>query len=152
MIDVRNQILERLPEVCRAITGMAAVGINCLDVPGIRRPAVIINDGIEEVSLERPTSVRRFSQVQIMDLTPDIRLLLRTEGGSDEARELVSLFRARVISAILGDSELQSILGANGAIRYGGCTSPDPSPEAKETRLDFTFVFTYPLKLSDLTA
>lgn len=150
MRDIRDEILIRLAEVCRNITGVAAVGTNCLDVAGLVRPAIIINDGTEDVGLERSNSARRYSQIQLMDLTPEIKLLLRTTDASD-ARRLVSVFRGRLISAILSDSELQGILSANGAIRYSGCTSPDPSPETKEPRLDFTFVFTYALKLSDLT-
>ena len=149
-IDTRELILARLPVVCTGITGIAAVGQNQLDVPGLARPAILINDGSEEVLLDRPNSASRFGQVQIMDLTPDIRLLMRADMGTD-ARKITSMFRGRVIAAILGDATLRGIVGANGAMKYGGCSSPDPSPETKEPRLDFTFVFTYPLKLSDLT-
>lgn len=150
MIDTRELILARLPIICVGITGIEAVGQNQLDVPGLARPAIIINDGSEDVQLDRPNSVSRFGQVQIMDLTPDIRLLLRADMGAD-ARKITSMFRGRLIVAILGDAILRTIIGANGAMKYGGCSTPDPSPETKEPRHDFTFIFTYPLKLSDLT-
>lgn len=150
MVDIRDDILARLPIVCAGITGIVAVGENGLDVPGVVRPAIIINDGSEEVVLERPNSPRRFGQVQIVELTPDIRLFLRADDGRD-ARKIKNLFRARIILAILGDATLQSILGANGSMKYSGCSAPDPSPETKEPRLDFTFTFSYPLKLSDLS-
>lgn len=150
MVDIRDEILARLPVVCSGITGIVAVGENGLDVAGLARPSILINDGTEEVSLERPNSPRRYGQVQLVELTPEIRLVLRADDGSD-ARKIKNLFRRRIILAILGDSGLQTILGANGSMKYSGCTAPDPSPETKEPRLDFTFVFSYPLKLSDLS-
>jgi hypothetical protein len=151
MIDVREQILERLPVVCAGVTGIGAVARNRLDVPGLTRPAVLIMDGVEETSLDRPAGgIKRFSQIQFMELTPEIRILLRADDGTD-AGAVTSLFRRRVISSILNDAALQAIMGANGIIRYGGCSVPEPDPQTKEPRLDLTFVFTYPLRLSDLT-
>lgn len=150
MIDIREQLLAQLVIVYEGITGIEAVARNALDIVGIKRPAILVNDGSEELVLERPNSVRRFGQIQIMDLTPDVRLLLRADDGN-EGGALISLFRARIILATLNDIGLRNILGANGAMRYAGCSTPDPSPESRFPRLDLTFIFSYPLKLSDLT-
>lgn len=151
MLDIRKEILDQLAVIGAGITGIVAVGQNVLDVPGLARPALIFMDGTEEVVLERPNSPRRFSQVQLVELTPDIRLLHRAETGID-ARSLTSIYRNRLFVAITTDTTLQGILGANGAISYKGMSVPEPNPEAKEQpRVDFTFVFTYPLKISDLT-
>lgn len=151
MNDIREQILSRLLVVCSGITGVQAAARNQLDVNALYRPAIIILDGSEEPFLERPNSNRkRFSEIQMMDLSPEVRLLLRADDGS-EGGNITSLFRGRTIDAILNDTSLQSLVGTSGAMWYRGCSVPEPSPETKEPRLDLTFVFTYVLRLSDLT-
>lgn len=150
MNDIREQILERLPIIAATITGIAATGRNILDVPGLYRPCLIIQDGVEETILERPNSIRRFSQVQIVELTPDIRLLLRADSGPD-AGNLASIYRNRIFVAFTTDTVLQGLVGVNGSIIYKGLSIPEPTPETKEPRVDFTFSFTYPVKLTDLT-
>jgi hypothetical protein len=147
--DIREQILSRLVTVC-AVTGIVTVGRNLTDVPLMQRPAVTINGGAEEMtSSPRPSA--RFSQVQLMELTPGIMLLVRSDTGA-EGGALMSLFRGRLINAILSDTTLRGIVTTNGAIRYEGCNEVDPTPESKEPRLEINIVFTYPLILSDLAA
>lgn len=150
MNDIRENILDRIYNIWSGITGIAAVGRNVLDVPGLTRPAILQFDGAEDLLLGRPNSYKNFAQVQLMELKPEIRLLLRADSGNS-AGTLASTFRARILTAIASDVTLQGILGANGAIRYEGCSMAEPSPETKEPRMEFTFVFSYPLKLSDLT-
>jgi len=148
--DIREQILARLVTVCAGVTGIVSTGRNLTDVPLMQRPAVTINGGAEEmVSSPRPNA--RFSQVQLMDLTPGITLLVRADTGA-EAGTLMSLFRSRLVNAILADTTLRGIVTTNGAIRYEGCNEVDPTPESKEPRLELQVVFTYPLKLSDIAA
>jgi hypothetical protein len=86
-----------------------------------------------------------------MELTPGIMLLVRSDTGA-EGGALMSLFRGRLINAILSDTTLRGIVTTNGAIRYEGCNEVDPTPESKEPRLEINIVFTYPLILSDLAA
>lgn len=148
MADIREQILARLVTVCAAVTGIISAGRNLTDVPLMARPAVLVNGGAEQmVSSPRPAA--RFSQVQIMDLTPGVTLLVRSDTGA-EAGALMSLFRGRLVAAILADTTLRGLVTTNGAIRYEGCNEVDPSPESKEPRLELQIVFTYPLRLSDL--
>lgn len=150
MNDIRENILNRIYDICGGITGIVAIGRNVLDVPGLARPAALVFDGAEELLLGRPNSYKNFAQVQLMELKPEIRLLLRADSGNN-AGTLASTFRVRILTAITSDVTLQEILGANGAIRYEGCSMLEPSPETKEPRMEFTFVFSYPLKISDLT-
>lgn len=149
MADVREQILERLVTVCAGVTGVTTAGRNLTDVPLMARPAVLVNGGAEQmISSPRPSA--RFSQVQLMELTPGITLLVRSDTGT-EAGALMSLFRGRLVAAILADATLQSIVTTNGAIRYDGCNEVEPTPESKEPRLELQVAFTYPLRLADLT-
>jgi hypothetical protein len=99
--------------------------------------------------LSSPRPAARFSQVQLMDLTPGIMLLVRSDTAA-EAGSLMSLFRGRLVAAILADATLRSLVTTNGAIRYDGCNEVDPTPESKEPRLELQIVFTYPLRLADL--
>lgn len=141
--------MARLVTVCAGATGVVTVGRNLTDVPLMARPAVTINGGAEQmVSSPRPAA--RFSQVQIMELTPQVLLLVRSDTGP-EAGSLMSLFRGRLVNAILADATLRGLVTTNGGIRYEGCNEIEPTPESKEPRLELQFVFTYPLKLSDLT-
>lgn len=156
MADIREQILARLVVVCQGVTGIAAVARNKLDVPGLVRPAVLINGGAEQLLTRHERA--RFSQVQLMDLTPQVLLLVRADDGN-EAGTLLSLYRNRVVAAVLDDGfgspvsgTLRELVTTNGGIRYEGCAEPELTPESKEPRLELQFVFTYPLKLSDLAA
>lgn len=150
MADLREAILAQLVTVCAGVTGILTCGRNLLDVPLMQRPAVVITGGAETL-LSQPRPAARFSQIQIMELVPGITLLLRADNGP-EAGQLMSLFRARLVTAILGDATLRSLVTTNGAIRYEGCNETEPLPESKEPRLELSFVFTYPLRLSDLAA
>lgn len=156
MTDTRELILSRLVEVCAGVSGIAAATRNRPDAPAngtIRpRPAVVIAGGAEQMTLA-PAAGRRgyISQVQLMELSPQITILARADTGS-EAGALLSLYRSRVVSAVLSDATLIGYVGTNGGIRYEGCAEPDPLPESQEPRIDVTLVFTYPLNISDLAA
>lgn len=147
MADLREQILARLAVLCAAVTGVVAVARNRTDVPLTQRPAVLVNGGAEQM-LSSPRPAARFSQVQLMELTPGITLLVRSEDA--DAGALMSLFRGRLVNAILSDATLRGIVSTNGAIRYDGCNEVDPTPESKEPRLELQIVFVYPLRLADL--
>lgn len=151
MADIREQILSRLVMVCAGVTGIVSAGRNLTDVPQNARPAAIVWGGAEQVRLAVTGQRYRHSEVQTMDLTPQVLVLVRADTGA-EAGALMSLFRGRLVNAILSDATLRGLVTTNGAIRYEGCNEVEPTPESKEPRLELQFVFTYPLKLSDLAA
>jgi hypothetical protein len=149
--DQREAILSRLVTVCGAVAGINAVDRNRLDVTGMLRPAVIILDGAETVGLP-PISDGRgatISHVQLMELRPAIIVAVRGDGGG-EAGSLLTLYRNRVLAAILTDATLIASVSRNGGIRYEGCVVPEPDAEAKEYRIDLQVVFVYRFTLADL--
>jgi hypothetical protein len=149
--DQREAILSRLVTVCGAVSGINAVDRNRLDVGGMLRPAVIILDGAETVGLP-PISDSRGATVsheQRMELRPAIIIAVRGDGGG-EAGSLLTLYRNRVLSAILTDATLLGSVSRNGGIRYEGCIVPEPDPETKEYRIDLQVVFVYRFTLADL--
>jgi hypothetical protein len=64
----------------------------------------------------------------------------------------MTLYRSRVVNAVLNDAELLGLVGANGGIRYESATVAVPDAEAREYRITVELVFTYPFYLSDLGA
>jgi hypothetical protein len=147
MADPREPILARLAVVCAAVTGVAAVVRNKRDVPGLARPAVIILDGAE-TRREMEEKRVRWSQVQIMDMSPTIRIIIRGDDGP-ESGALLSLFRGRLAYAVLNDATLRSLVGTNGDIQFEDFSIDEPDPETREYRATMTMVFTYPFRLSN---
>jgi hypothetical protein len=147
-VDKREAILARLVTLCSGVTGIVSTRRNALDVPFLERPAVIIQDGGEERQ-DGPASDNR-SQVTRIELSPQLWLLVR--GSGDEAGPLLSLYRQRILYAVLTDSTLRDLTGTSGGIRYEGCNVPEPSPESKETRLDLNLSFIYTLNINDLAS
>jgi len=146
--DTREVLLARLVTVCGAVEGVRAVGRNTLDVAALNRPAVIVQDGIEQ--MRDLANGARYSEIGRMELSPSVTVFVRAGNGVDPGG-LMSLYRSRVVLAVLTDAELIAATGRNGGIRYEGCVAMAPDAETKEHRIDLTFVFAYTWKLDDLS-
>jgi hypothetical protein len=152
MTDRREDILSRLVFVCGAVDGVTAAVRNRLDVSKLQRPAVAIFDGAEQL-LDAPMSVRGIpghSEIQRMELSPLISIHIRGTDTAD-AGTLLSLYRSRVLAAVLNDSMLLATVMPNGGIRYEGVTVAPPAAEGNEHRIDLALVFTYTFRLADIT-
>lgn len=151
MADQREAILSRLVTVCGAVEGINAVDRNRLDVTEMLRPAVIVLDGSEHMVTASPSSGRdaTVSEKQRMELLPQVIIAVRGNGGG-EAGTLLTLYRNKVLAAILNDTALRASVTTNGGIRYEGCVVPPPDAEAREYRIDLNLVFTYIFSLGDL--
>jgi len=149
LADPREAILTRLVVVCAAVSGIQAAVRNRLDAASLRRPAVVVHDGAEQL-LDAPQGERR-SRLQRMELSPGITVVIRGDDGA-EAGALMTLYRSRVVHAVLNDAELIGLVGTNGGIRYESAAVALPDAEAREYRITIEIVFTYPFYLSDLGA
>lgn len=151
MSDPREAILSQLVTICGGVEGVNAVGRNTLDVSELLRPAVIVLDGMEQVATAPLTDYRAptVSKRQLMQLVPQIIIALRGNSGG-EGGALLTLYRNRVLAAILNDATLQASVTTNGGIRYTGCVVPPPDAEGREFRIDLNLTFTYPFNLSEL--
>lgn len=143
--DTREVILARLVAVCGAVEGIQAVARNRLDVTALARPAIVVQDGIEEMRDSPPGA--RYGELSRMELTPDITVVVRA--AADGGGQLLSLYRSRVLAAVLRDAELIAATGKNGGIRYAGCLAAPPDPEGREFRIDLTLVFSYVFRLAE---
>jgi hypothetical protein len=151
LTDQREAILSRLVIVCEGVAGINAVGRNTLDVSEMLRPAVIVLDGSETIATAPLTDYRAptVSKRQLMQLVPQIIIALRGNSGG-EGGALLTLYRNRVLAAILNDAALQASVTSNGGIRYTGCIVPPPDAEGREFRIDLNLTFTYAFNLSEL--
>jgi len=147
--DQREVILSRLAALCGAVSGIAAVVRNKLDVPGNARPAVIVQDGIETSLGQAPQ--QHHSELQRMELSPGVSVYVRA-GGAADAGVLLSRYRSAIVAAVLSDDALRTAVGTTGRIDYQGCIVLPPDAEALEHRIDITFVFVYAFRLGDLAA
>jgi len=158
MTDIREAILARLLAILGTIEGVAgsgtdkAVGRNIEDIPArllVRRPAIILHDGAEQFLAAGDQRMRAgFVPPQRMELTPLIVILAGAE--AQNVGTLLSLFRARLLAAVMADSELVGLIGTNGKIHFAGDQVLPPGPESREGRMELTFVFTYVLNFADL--
>jgi len=149
LADPREALLNRVVAVCAAVPGIQASVRNRLDAAALRRPASIVHDGAEQL-LDAPQGERR-SRLQRMELSPSITVVIRGDDGA-EAGALMTLYRSRIVFAILNDAELLGLVGSNGGIRYESAIVALPDAEAREYRITLEIVFTYPFYLSDLGA
>lgn len=148
MVDQRENILSRLVTVCLTVEGVAAAVRNRLDVSKLQRPAVAIFDGAEQLLDAPPGAVR--SEIQRMQLSPLIAVHVRGTDTADGGG-LLSLYRSRLLVAILTDSMLSDFVGKNGTMRYEGATVAAPTAEGNEYRIDLVITFTYAFRLSDIS-
>jgi hypothetical protein len=148
MIDQRENILSRLVAVCAGVEGIVTAVRNRLDVAKLQRPAIVVLDGSEQL-FDAPSTVLH-SEIQRMELSPLIAVHIR---GTDiaDGGGLLSLYRSRLLSAILSDSALSSYVGTNGRIRYEGASVASPTAEGSEFRIDLMIVFRYPFRLDDIS-
>jgi hypothetical protein len=153
MADRRESILSRLRVICGDIQGVNSVERNRLDVVRLNRPAIVILDGAEQVLDPRISGrgdMGNRSEVQRMELAPLISIHVRGTHDIDGGN-LLSLFRTRVLAAILTDPPLADFIAGAGSIRYEGAIVAPPTAEGNEYRMDLSLVFTYPFKLADIT-
>lgn len=158
MIDKREQILARLVEVAAAVDGVAAAVRNCTDAPSLpnvsNRPAIIIHDMDEQAvggqSGEMDTRAPRRTAIKFMQMTPYIAI--RVAAGSIDLGTLLNLYRGRLVSAVLNDTALQSLIGQSGCIEYAGCATHPLETNGREGTMEVDLTFTYVFRAADLNA
>jgi hypothetical protein len=137
--DRREEILFRIEQILASIADANTVIRNVDEIPESSRPCLILIDGDEAIS---PTSTGRNGQPLIMEMTPVIAI-----GVSDRPETLgaqANGFRAAILAALLGDTQLQTIIGApNGRIQYTGAKGKlsHGSLMASDLQLDFTISY-----------
>jgi hypothetical protein len=151
MADTREQILTQIVAILTTISG-DRTGRNDDDLTGKPAVATVLFDGGETIT-DNPVarSPRGIPAVpkDFMHMTPEIMVIL--QAPTTTIGTLLNQYRVQLLPLILGDTTLASLVGANGEIRYTGCTVETQGGEAREGRMSLDFRFTYMLNVPALS-
>ena len=147
MIDRRELILSRLLDIASVTEGVVAAFRNKDEISEKQRPAIVILDADEAADDSDPGS-RPARSPRRVAMTPEIYILLGAK--PEELGSVINLLRARFVKSILGDSQLGSIVGTNGDIRYEGCATALARGRSMEGEMGVSFSFTYVLRPEEL--
>lgn len=146
MADVREGILSELLTICNSIPGVAAAARNRTDAIGLSRPAIIINDGVEEIHSQPDAASETL--VAVMEMKPEVQIFIG--GAPDRVGTLANLYLARLRYRVLTSSAIKSLVSKNGKIFIEGAALIPLSTESKEARMDSGFLFRYFFRAEDL--
>ena len=147
MTDRRELILVRLLEIAKGIEGIAGAFRNRDELSEKQRPAIVILDADEAADDADPTT-RPSRSPRRVAMTPEIYILLGAK--PEELGSVINALRARFVKSVLGDSQLASIVGSNGDIRYEGCATALARGRSMEGEMGVSFSFTYVLRPEEL--
>lgn len=113
-------------------------------------PGIILLDADEVRSTTQTMRERGLQEskvpIQVMRMTPEIYVVLDPRGnvnlnvGAD-----LNTARLAILGAVLVDTKLQQIVGANGNIIYDGCVTDLARNRAMRGQLGISITFQYPL-------
>ena len=147
MIDRREMILSRLLEIASATEGVVAAFRNKDEISEKQRPAILILDADEAADDTDPGS-RPSRSPRRVAMTPEIYILLGAK--PEDLGSAINRLRARFVKAVLSDTQLGSIVGTNGEIRYEGCATALARGRSMEGEMGVSFSFTYVLRPEEL--
>lgn len=154
MIDRRELVLARCAVLIGQVPGIELGERNRGEVTGKRRPAIILNDGAEEV-IERDAgdaSGSRNSRIQAMRMEP--QFLIKYQAAAADAGPRGNELRDALLKTLFSDSELLTLLELDGqrisVIKYlgGGLTTEEG--EQRECTFEVNLGLTYIFRLSEL--
>ena len=147
MTDRREMILTRLLEIAVGVDGIVAAFRNKDEISEKQRPAIVILDADEAADDTDPGS-RPARSPRRVAMTSEIYILLGAK--PEELGSVINALRARFVKSVLGDSQLGSIVGTNGDIRYEGCATALARGRSMEGEMGVSFSFTYVLRPEEL--
>ena len=147
MTDRRELILTRLLEIAKGIDGIAAAFRNRDEISEKQRPAIVILDA-DEAADDADPAARPSRSPRRVAMTPEIYILLGSR--PEDLGSVINRLRARLVSAVLTDAPLVSIVGSNGDIRYEGCATALARGRSMEGEMGISFSFTYVLRPEEL--
>jgi hypothetical protein len=151
VIDVREQILERLVAIVDGVADFKEVYRNYVDLNENDLPAAAVLDGDEDTNDANDASMRPSNRPTLATMTPEIIIFkLAPQVGPD-----ISVLRRQLLRAILYDTELNEQIvktgrNGNGTIRYLGCQTDLGWERSMFGALKLNLQFKYTLKPDDL--
>lgn len=149
-MDVRESILVRLLYLAES-QAPGRADRNVGDTSGIALSFVLL-DGDEAEREDNSTPKNSRSDPRIlrgfMVMNPTFIAILGAP--STDIGTLLNDVRRQVVPLVINDPELMLYVGANGEIRYTGCSLDTDTGEKREGRLLLNFRLIYPLNINDL--
>jgi hypothetical protein len=145
MSDRREQILARIFTILSGIRGVNLVVRNVDEIPEQARPCLVLIDGDETRSL---TSRGLGMQPVIVDMVPVIAIGVsaKSEDIGGDANSL----RAKILPALLGDAQLDTLATPNGRLQYNGANGKLSQGRLMACDIQLLFSLSYPLDPADL--
>jgi hypothetical protein len=147
-MDKRELLLQRLVDIASGLPGIATVTRNQDEISEHKRPAIAIFDADEtaDETAERQDHPGRAPNLVVM--TPEVLILL---GAAPESvGTALNEVRAKLIKAMLTDTELIALTGPNGRVRYAGCSTYLGHGRSMEGSMGVQFTFAYVLRPEQL--
>lgn len=138
MADKRELILVRLLAIFAGIDGIEYAARNEDAGDDDRRPAIFMFDADEQADEGDPPARQPMSPRRIA-MSPEVYVIVG--GKPEDVGTVVNGYRAAVVKAVLGDSELATLVGPNGHIRYEGAATA--LGKGRQMIAECTLVFTF---------
>jgi hypothetical protein len=149
MTDKRELILARLLGISQGLPGITAAFRNKDEISDRQRPCIVILDADEAADDADPSGLaRRPNAPRRVGMTPEIYLMLGAK--PEDVGTAINRLRASFVKAVLMDSELATIVGSNGDIRYEGCATGLARGRTMEAEMGLSFTFSYILRPDEL--
>jgi hypothetical protein len=156
VIDRRQEILQRIAAIlveCGAGLGIPPDRVfrNRGDVPPPSRPAMVLMDGSEMVTLTKRTT-RGGPASSIVRMLPEIFVLMKERPMTDVEQygPEIANYRNVIYNSILYDAQLFNLMGDNGGMEFRGFETDMESGRLMRGELLLRFWFHYPLIPSEL--
>lgn len=148
MADRRERILAQLLVVAKSVDGVKKAVRNQKGLSDDQMPGIVIYDSDEDADDRDVGRSRPPNAPNMVTMTPEILLLLA--GLPENVGEEINSFRAKFLKAVMTDSDLRTIVGSNGEIRYRGCATGLTQGRQMSGEMGVSFAFTYPLLPAEL--
>lgn len=155
-VDRRVLILQELESLLKGLTINLTTGVipagnflrNRNALPKELVPGFLLLDGDERPDPRTPAMMQgRQTGISpvLMRMTPEIYVVLDVRKPQNiNVGEDLSIARSVLLKAVLGDKTLQTIVGSNGSISYGGCITDLARNRTMQGQMGVIFTFVYP--------
>jgi hypothetical protein len=147
-VDKREEILQRLVEVAAAVPGVTTAVRNRDEISERARPAIAVFDADETADERAEQQGHGGRAPNMVEMTPEVLILL---GGAPETvGSVLNALRTKLVKAVLTDSQLTTLVGPNGRVRYAGCSTHLGHGRSMEGFMGVHFAFAYVLRPEQL--
>jgi len=143
-MDKREAILKRLVEIATGLPGIATAVRNQDEISEHARPAIAVFDADETADERAQQQGHSGRAPNVVEMTPEVLILLGAK--PEHVGHALNELRAKLVKAVLTDTQLSTLAGANGRVRYAGCSTHLGHGRSMEGSMGVHFTFAYVLR------